>query len=64
MFKCQFSNQQSRVGEKPVRVVTKTRPKVYTRLDRNGLEVVIGKGWEIVEEKLVKAEFAKEVKNV
>lgn len=59
MFKCQLTGKQSLRYEKPVRIVTKTRPKIYYGWDPKKKEQVeIGRGWEIVEEKLVCEEAA------
>lgn len=59
MFVCQVSGKQSAPGEKPYRLVTKTRRKNY----KNTIERIVdgekkkfdinSTGWEIVEEKLV-----------
>ena len=65
MFKCAISRQSSRPGEKPVKLVLETRPKIYYRKDKNGLNVEIGKGFEIVKEVLVRQDALNEVrKNV
>jgi hypothetical protein len=55
MFVCQISGRVSKPGEKPFKVVTKTRPKTYTnKVMRGEKEVIINStGWEIVEEKMV-----------
>jgi hypothetical protein len=63
MFKCQVSGKNSKPREKGVKIVTKTRPKLYfgERLNRETkkMEVVqIGEGHEIVQEKLVLKEIA------
>lgn len=54
MFKCQVSKKQSRSGEKSYKLVTKTRPRMYTKLTKlkNGdiIEKVVSEGNEIVEE--------------
>lgn len=54
MFKCQLTGKLSQPGEKAVRIVTKTRQRIYTRENPKTKETeIIGKGWEIVQEKLV-----------
>lgn len=72
MFKCQISGRISLPGEKPFRIVTKTRNKDYYeerfeerksyKRDRDNKEepqrgikklMLVGSGWEIVEEKVV-----------
>lgn len=64
MFKCQVTRKNSMPGEKPKKVVTKTRTREYFKMDsRTGLPVKIGEGWEIVEEKMVLESVAKELKN-
>lgn len=55
MFNCQVTGKTSQAGEKPIRLVVKTRDWAYTdrRQDPDtGLweEVVIGRGFEIVRE--------------
>lgn len=64
MFKCAITGKMSRPGEKPIKIVLKTRPKVYTEVQRNEetglLETVqIGSGWEIVSECYASAEGAR-----
>lgn len=55
MFRCQVSGRVSKPGEKPFKVVTKTRPKTYTNTKKVGERTVefTTTGWEIVEEKIV-----------
>ena len=55
MFKDQMTGKTSKPGEKAIKVVTKTRNKIYT--DEN--EVILGRGVEIVKEIMVTAETAK-----
>ena len=55
MFKCAITNKVTKSGEKQFKLVTKTRPKVYTKMvkdEKTGeiKEVEIGRGFEIVEE--------------
>lgn len=55
MFKCQVSGRISKPGEKPYKIVTKTRPKTYVSTKKVGDKVIENttNGWEIVEEKIV-----------
>jgi uncharacterized protein YqkB len=53
MFKCGSCRAQQAKGVKTTRLVVERRPKDYTRLDKNGQPVLIGRGWEIVRELLV-----------
>jgi hypothetical protein len=55
MFKCQVSGRVSKSGEKPFKIVTKTRKKTYeNKIMRGEREhTITSEGWEIVEEKLV-----------
>lgn len=64
MFKCAINGQVSKPGEKPVRVVLETRPKIYYKRvktkekDEFGVPIFvdqqIGEGFEIVKEILVR----------
>lgn len=68
MFRCQLSGKLSKPNEKGVKIVTKTRKKEYYKIDREtkqlvldqktGQPILLGTGWEIVEEKLVLASEA------
>lgn len=55
MFKCQVSGRVSKPGEKPFKIVTKTREKVYENKKRSRDKIIefTTTGWEIVEEKVV-----------
>ncbi len=51
MFICQLSGKLSKPGEKAVKLVTKTRPKVYFEKDKKtGEQRKVGEGSEIVQE--------------
>lgn len=50
MFRCQISGRVSKPGEKAFKVITETRPKTYYRKDKNGNQIKIGEGREIVKE--------------
>ena len=69
MFKCALSGKNSIPGQSPVRVVTQTRQKTYVNYkevienEKKKLIEVISEGWEIVEEKLVLPDVAKELNN-
>lgn len=56
-FKCQKCGEAFPDKVKPIRIITKTRKKVYpVRYDKKDPKIVIdngGNGWEIVEEKMV-----------
>jgi len=58
MFICQVSGRLSASGEKPVRIVTEKRERVYFVRTRDGNQKEIGRGWEIVTELLVCREVA------
>lgn len=60
MFRCEVTGKVSKSGEKPVRIVTKTRPKQYFKWDK-GVQTLISTGWEIVEEKIVLPSVAKQL---
>lgn len=74
MFKCPISRTSSRPGEKPVKVVLETRPRVYYKRvkskekDADGLpiwlDIKIGEGFEIVKEIMVRQEALEKLKNV
>lgn len=55
MFICQVSGKQSQPGEKPFKLVTKTRQRTYTNKLKRGTKTFekVSHGWEIVEEKVV-----------
>lgn len=55
MFICEVSGRVSKPGEKPYKVVTKTRPKTYLNKKKVGDKTIetATQGWEIVEEKIV-----------
>lgn len=55
MYRCQVTNKLSEPGIKAYKVVTKTRPKTYRNVVKQGEKDVeiISHGWEIVEEQLV-----------
>lgn len=55
MFKCQISGKISKPGEKPFRIVTKTRAKTYVNKRKVGEKLVelVTTGWEIAEERVV-----------
>lgn len=76
MFKCQITKKNSRPGEKPVKLVTQTRPVTYYKKVRNsetgelvlatdklGNPIKQGQGTEIVEEKLVLQSVAEKMRN-
>ncbi len=69
MFKCQLSGRNSIPGESPVRIVTRTRPKMYVNKkevfenEKKTFIEVVTHGWEIVEEKLVLRETAEALNN-
>ena len=68
MFRDQITNEQSAPKVKGVKIVTKTRPKVYygERLNAETKKmetVLVAEGWEIVEEKLVLPETARGLAN-
>lgn len=55
MFKCQKCSIVSAARQKPSKVVTATRDKIYHKMVYNELkdeleEVEIGRGWEVVSE--------------
>lgn len=50
MFICQVSGRVSKPGEKSFKVVVETRPKVYYKTDKNGIQKKVGEGSEIVKE--------------
>ena len=55
MFICQVTGKVSQVGEKLNRLVVKTRPRVYTRKEKDletgeWVETLVGRGFEIVKE--------------
>ena len=55
MFICQVTGKVSQVGEKMNRIVAKTRPRVYTRKERDSdtgewVETLVGRGFEIIQE--------------
>lgn len=55
MYKCAITGKFSKPGEKVNRIVTKTRPKDYYEQRYNEEtdryeNILVGKGWEIVEE--------------
>ncbi len=58
MFICQVSGKVSKPGEKPFKIVTKTRNKQYTNEIMRGerKHTITSEGWEIVEEKTVCAQ--------
>jgi hypothetical protein len=60
MFKCAVTGKLSKLGEKPFKVVTQKRERVYTQRFRdeegNVSEVLVGRGWEIVKEVLMSKE--------
>src|ERR1035437_7189518 len=66
MLRCALSGKNSIPGQSPVRVVTQTRQKTYVNYkevienEKKKLIEVISEGWEIVEEKLVLPDVAKE----
>lgn len=53
MFRCELTGKVSSPGEKPVRVVVETRPKVYYKEDKTGALKKVGEGFEIVKEMVV-----------
>ena len=57
MFVCSVSVKVSKSGEKSYKLVTKTRRKDYyeDRTDEKGItrNLLVGNGWETVEEKVV-----------
>ena len=59
MFHCQSCNKLSQPGEKPRKIVTEVRERVYTR-KKGDREITIGRGSEIVTEKVVCAPCAGE----
>lgn len=59
MFKCEITGKNSKPGEKPVKIVTKTRKKEYF----NEENIKISEGWEILEEKSVLPDVAKNLTN-
>jgi len=61
MFRCQLSGELSLPGEKPVKVITKTRPVEYKFFDRSGKLINKTQGWEIVEEMVVCQKVAKKL---
>lgn len=64
MFRCPITRKLTRPREKQFKIVLETRPKVYTKLMKDGTtEKVIGKGWEIVKELCVSEEGYLKVKN-
>jgi hypothetical protein len=67
MFICQVSGRVSKPGEKTYKVVTKTRKKDYyeDRTDEKGITrtLLVGHGWEIVEEKRVCEKVYKRMMN-
>lgn len=60
MFKCAVTGKLSKLGEKPIRVVTEKRSRIYTRKFRdeegNVVEEMVGRGWEIVKEVMMTKE--------
>jgi hypothetical protein len=65
MFRDQLTGKQSQPGQKASHIVTKTRPKeywadVYNRKTKEVERKLVGKGFEIVEEKMVLPETAEE----
>lgn len=55
MYICQVTGKVSLPGEKLNRIVVKTRPRVYTRMEKDSetgywSEVEVGRGFEIVKE--------------
>jgi hypothetical protein len=58
MFKCEKSGMYSQPNEKACKLVTHVRSKTYHKWDhKEGQEVVIGFGTEIVREVLVSKEY-------
>lgn len=61
MFRCQVSGQVSLPGEKAFKVVVETRPKVYFKKDKNGNQIKVGEGNEIVKELTVRESVYKQM---
>lgn len=60
MFYCAVTKKLSKSGEKPYKIVTEKRQRIYMRKfrdeDGNVEEVIVGRGWEIVKEILTTKE--------